>query len=101
MHWDTTNDSWSHVVAYPFIEEIQSIDNSGLRQCLIGLVTVNNSNVNAPYLSTAWIHPFYRRKKLLSRLWPKLQERYGSTFEIELPNANMKAFLEKIKHAHY
>lgn len=97
MQWDTTDDGWCDVVAYPFIKEIQSIDNSGLRQCLVGLVTINISNV--PYLSTVWIHPFYRRKNLLSNLWPKLQERYGSNFKIEQPNSNMKAFLKRVKHA--
>ncbi|MEI7100477.1 GNAT family N-acetyltransferase, partial [Klebsiella pneumoniae] len=87
--------------AYPFIKEIQSLDNSGYRQCLVGLVTINISNANYPYLSTVWIHPFYRRGGLLSKLWPKLQERYGSNFEIEQPNENMKAFLKSVKHAGY
>lgn len=101
MQWDTSDDGWVDVVAYPFIEEIQSMDNSGRRQCLVGLVTINNSNVNAPYLSTVWIHPFYRGERLLSNLWPKLQARYGSRFEIEQPNENMKAFLKSVKHANY
>ncbi|EQB2601165.1 GNAT family N-acetyltransferase [Aeromonas salmonicida] len=101
MRWDTTDDGWVDVVAYPFIEEIQSMDNSGRRQCLVGLVTINISNVNTPYLSTVWIHPFYRRKKLLSNLWQKLQQRYGSSFGIEQPNTNMKAFLKSVKHADY
>ncbi|MGP1261555.1 hypothetical protein ACJ8MN_21800, partial [Serratia sp. CY35562] len=56
---------------------------------------------NSPYLSTVWIHPFYRREGLLSNLWEKLQERYGSNFEIEQPNENMKAFLKSVKHADY
>lgn len=99
MQWDTTDDGWVDVVAYPFIKEIQSMDNSGRRQCLVGLVTINNSNINAPYLSTVWIHPFYRGKRLLSNLWPKLQKRYGSNFGIEQPNSNMKAFLKSVKHA--
>lgn len=101
MQWDTTDDGWIDVVAYPFIEEIQSMDNSGRRQCLVGLVTINNSNANSPHLSTVWIHPFYRRGGLLSKLWPKLQEQYGSNFEIEQPNENMTAFLKSVKHADY
>lgn len=101
MQWDTSDDGWIDVIAYPFIEEIQSIDNSGYRQCLVGLVTINNSNANSPYLSTVWIHPFYRRGGLLSKLWQKLQERYGNNFEIEQPNENMKAFLKSVKHADY
>ncbi|KEA51446.1 hypothetical protein DT73_17170 [Mangrovibacter sp. MFB070] len=101
MQWDTTDHGWTDVIAYPFVEEIQSMDNSGYRQCLVGLVTINNSNANSPYLSTVWIHPFYRRGRLLSKLWPKLQELYGSNFEIEQPNENMKAFLKSVKHADY
>ena len=101
MQWDTTDHGWTEVIAYPFVEEIQSMDNSGYRQCLVGLVTINNSNANSPYLSTVWIHPFYRRRGLLSKLWPKLQELYGSNFEIERPNENMKAFLKSAKHADY
>lgn len=101
MQWDTTDHGWTDVIAYPFVEEIQSMDNSGYRQCLVGLVTINNSNANSPYLSTVWIHPFYRRRGLLSKLWPKLQELYGSNFEIERPNENMKAFLKSAKHADY
>lgn len=99
MRWDTTDHGWIDVIAYPFIEEIQSLDNSGYRQCLVGLVTINNSNANSPYLSTVWIHPFYRRRGLLSKLWPKLQELYGSNFGIEQPNENMKAFLESVTHS--
>ncbi len=101
MLWDTTDNGWIDVVAYPFIKEIQSMDNSDYRQYLVGLVTINNSNANSSYLSTVWIHPFYRRGRLLSNLWPKLQERYGSNFEIEQPNENMKAFLKSVKHADY
>lgn len=101
MQWDTTDHSWIDAIAYPFIEEIPSMDNSGYRQCLVGLVTINNSNANFPYLSTVWIHPFYRRGRLLSNLWPKLQERYGSSFGIEQPNENMKAFLKSVKHTDY
>ncbi len=101
MQWDTTDHGWTDVIAYPFVEEIQSMDNSGYRQCLVGLVTINNSNANSPYLSTVWIHPFYRRRGLLSKLWPKLQELYGSNFEIERPNENMKAFLKSAKYADY
>ncbi|HCM9143864.1 hypothetical protein Q5738_19050 [Citrobacter werkmanii] len=101
MQWDTSYHSWIDVIAYPFIKEIQSMDNSGYRQCLVGLVTINNSDVSSPYLSTVWIHPFYRRGGLLSNLWPKLQERYGSNFEIEQPNENMKVFLKSVKHADY
>ncbi len=101
MQWDTTDHGWIDVIAYPFIKEIPSMDNSGNRQCLVGLVTINNSNANSPYLSTVWIHPFYRREGLLSNLWGKLQERYGSNFEIEQPNENMKAFLKSVKHADY
>ena len=99
MRWDTTDHGWIDVIAYPLIEEIQSLNSSGYRQCLVGLVTINNSNANSPYLSTVWIHPFYRRRGLLSKLWPKLQERYGSDFEIEQPNENMKAFLKSVTHA--
>ena len=101
MQWDTTDLGWIDVIAYPFIEEIQSMDNSGYRQCLVGLVTINKSNENSPHLSTVWIHPFYRRGGLLSKLWPKLQEQYGSNFEIEQPNENMKGFLKSVKHADY
>ncbi|HDS8780284.1 TPA: hypothetical protein QHV38_005821, partial [Klebsiella michiganensis] len=101
MQWDTSYHSWIDVIAYPFIKEIQSMDNSGYRQCLVGLVTINNSDVSSPYLSTVWIHPFYRRGGLLSNLWPKLQERYGSNLEIEQPNENMKVFLKSVKHADY
>ncbi|HCX7495233.1 TPA: hypothetical protein OZ571_002379 [Escherichia coli] len=101
MQWDTTDHGWTDVIAYPFVEEIQSMDNSGYRQCLVGLVTINNSNANSPYLSTVWIHPFYRRRGLLSKLWPKLQELYGSNFEIERSNENMKAFLKSAKYADY
>lgn len=101
MNWDTTDHGWIDVIAYPFIEGLQSVDNSGYRQCLVGLVTIKNSNANSPYLSTVWIHPFYRRGRLLSKLWPKLQERFGSNFEIEQPNENMKSFLKSVKHADY
>ncbi|MBZ4241496.1 hypothetical protein LAN32_23985, partial [Mycobacterium tuberculosis] len=48
MQWDTTDNGWIDVVAYPFIKEIQSLDNSGYRQCLVGLVTINISNANYP-----------------------------------------------------
>lgn len=101
MSWDTTDGGWVDVVAYPFVKELVSMDNGGYRQCLVGLVTIDISDKDCPYLSTVWIHPFYRGKKLLSDLWPELQERYGTDFGIEQPNANMRAFLKKIKHADY
>ncbi|WP_411755100.1 hypothetical protein [Serratia sp. (in: enterobacteria)] len=98
MSWNTSNEGWSSVIAYPFLEEFLTLDGSGFRECLVGLVTMNTSEVEKPYLSTVWIHPFYRRQGYLKRLWPALKEKYGS-FEVEAPNSNMQAFLKSVKFA--
>ena len=44
-----------------------------------------------------WMHPFYRRKKLLSRAWPEFRKQFGD-FHVEPPLSDaMKAFLNEIE----
>ncbi len=97
MSWDLSFDGWSDVVVYPLVEELRTIEGDEMRPCLIGLVTMNIGNSDAPYLSTVWIHPFYRGQRKLSNLWPKLTSEYGQ-FQIEQPNSNMQAFLKSVGH---
>jgi hypothetical protein len=97
MSWDLSPDGWHGVVAYPLVEELPTIKKGEIRPCLIGLVTMNIKDSDKPYLSTVWIHPFYRRKRKLSDLWPTLTSRYGQ-FSIEQPNENMKNFLKSVGH---
>ena len=93
MKWDVSDSGWADIIAFTFTEEhLPIINSSQTRNSLIGLVTMNVSNTDTPYLSTVWIHPFYRRRGLLSGLWPVLKERFGD-FDIEEPNSNMRAFI--------
>ena len=92
--WDTSNDAWEDIKVYPIVEDIPMIDSLEIRQCLIGQVTMVTPKDEDTYLSTAWIHPFYRRRGKLSSLWKKLITAYGK-FEVEQPNTNMQAFLTK------
>lgn len=96
MNWDISEQGWSDVVAYPLIERIQNITDFEFRECLIGLITINIKSPNKPYLSTAWIHPFYRRKGKMTALWRKLTEKYGE-LDVEAPNSNMQAFLKSVE----
>tara|TARA_R110001606_G_scaffold354477_1_gene505186 strand:- start:1164 stop:2159 length:996 start_codon:yes stop_codon:yes gene_type:complete len=96
MNWNISDQGWSGVVAYPLIEKIQNITDSGFRECLIGLITINIKDPKKPYLSTAWIHPFYRQKGKMKALWRILTEKYGE-LDVEEPNSNMQAFLKAVK----
>lgn len=43
-----------------------------------------------------WMHPFYRRKGLLTKAWPKFRKEFGE-FKVEPPLSDaMRAFLAKI-----
>lgn len=94
--WDTSNDAWKDVVVYPIVENIRMIDSLETRQCLIGQVTMVTPNDADAYLSTAWLHPFYRREGKLSCLYQGLANIYGN-FQVEQPNTNMQAFIVKNK----
>jgi hypothetical protein len=42
-----------------------------------------------------WLHPFWRRQRLLTRAWPRFQQAHGS-FDVETPLSDaMKGFLHK------
>lgn len=94
--WDESNAGWENIVVHPFLDEIRLCDGDGLRECLVGQVTMVRSSDDSYYLSTVWLHPFYRRKGKLRDLWPELQELYGD-FEIEQPNDSMRAFLMSVQ----
>lgn len=47
-------------------------------------------------LQVAWIHPFYRRKGIMQKLWPQFQTRYGA-FLIDKPSDMMQSFLDDKK----
>ncbi|MFV7666882.1 hypothetical protein [Shewanella algae] len=94
FNWDTSDNGWENVVVYPIVEDISMIDSQEARECLIGQVVMVTPENADPYLSTVWIHPFRRRQGRLSQLWQELKETYGS-FQVEQPNANMRAFMDK------
>lgn len=49
-------------------------------------------------LDWVWIHPFCRRRKLLTGAWPKFKEQFGE-FDIEPPLSEaMEKALEKLGH---
>lgn len=93
--WDESDVGWENTVVHPFLDEIRLCDGDGLRECLVGQVTMVRSSDDNYYLSTVWLHPFYRRRGKLRVLWPELQEMYGD-FEIEQPNDSMRAFLASV-----
>lgn len=93
--WDESDRGWENIFVHPFLDEIRLCDGDGFRECLVGQVTMVRSSDENYYLSTVWLHPFYRRKGKLRFLWPELQELYGY-FEIEQPNDSMRAFLASV-----
>ncbi|MDO6527373.1 hypothetical protein Q4519_16970 [Motilimonas sp. 1_MG-2023] len=93
MGWDISDEGWNDVTAHPFVESLPTLDGSGYRDCLVGLVTMKCLEGENPSLSTVWIHPFYRRRGFLKRLWSDLKDEYGD-FKIEAPNSNMQAFIK-------
>ncbi|MCK7460202.1 hypothetical protein [Idiomarina aminovorans] len=95
FHWDESDEGWQNTVIHPVLDEIRLCDGKGVRECLIGQVTMELSPDETYYLSTVWLHPFYRRRGKLRNLWPELKEKYGD-FEVEQPNDNMSAFLASI-----
>ena len=95
FHWDESDEGWQNTVIHPFTDEIRLCNGKGVRECLIGQVTMELSPDETYYLSTVWLHPFYRRRGKLRSLWPELKDRYGD-FEVEQPNSNMSAFLASI-----
>jgi hypothetical protein len=43
-----------------------------------------------------WLHPYYRRKGILSESWPMFVDRFGD-FQVELPLSEaMESFMEKV-----
>lgn len=95
FHWDESDEGWQNTVIHPFTDEIRLCNGKGVRECLIGQVNMEVSPDETYYLSTVWLHPFYRRRGKLRSLWPELKERYGD-FEVDGPNSNMSAFLASI-----
>lgn len=97
MGWGTDDDGWQNIIAYPILDEIQSLDGSATRECIVGLVTIDTSISTHPYLSTVWIHPFYRRQGRMAKLWKQLTDKYG-TLGVEKPNSDMQSFLNKVNN---
>ena len=97
MQWNVADEGWQNLIVYPVIDVVQSLDSSTVRECLIGLITVNTGNPDHPYLSTAWIHPFYRRQGRMTKLWKQLTDKYG-TLDVEEPNSDMQSFLNKVNN---
>ncbi|GAB3487430.1 GNAT family N-acetyltransferase [Marinomonas epiphytica] len=95
MSWDISDQAWKNIEAYTFTECMATLDGSGTRDCLIGLVTIANVS-DQPYLSTAWIHPFYRGKGKMKQLWEQVTEEYGDDLYVEQPNTSMEAFLKSV-----
>ncbi|MGL4579152.1 MAG: hypothetical protein ACRCVP_09700 [Shewanella xiamenensis] len=94
FNWDTSDGGWENVAVHPIVEYIRMIDSQEYRECLIGQVTMVSKKDADAYLSTAWIHPFYRRQGKLTNLWQQLTTTYGK-FGVEQPNTNMRAFVIK------
>jgi len=95
MSWDTSDAGWENVKVHPLTEFLTLVDKTEVRQCLIGQVTMVQDANDVSSLSTVWVHPFYRRKGLLSGIWHSLRNVYGD-FHVEEPNDDMKAFMRSV-----
>ena len=98
MSWDTSDAGWKDVEAYPLTDRLVVPGTSEERECLIGLVTMNINEGTPALLSTVWIHPLYRRQGKFKNLWLELKRIYGD-FQVEQPNANMRAFMSAMGEA--
>lgn len=98
MSWDTSDAGWKNVEAYPLTDRLVIPGSEDERDCLIGLVTMNITEGCPALLSTVWIHPLYRRQGKFRDLWRELKHIYGD-FEVEQPNANMRAFMSAMGEA--
>jgi hypothetical protein len=95
FNWDESDEGWRDVSVFPLVENLQINSRGETRECLIGYGSIE-VDAGIAYLMTAWIHPLYRRKGLMTELWNKLCDIYGE-IEVSEPNSNMQAFLKKVK----
>jgi hypothetical protein len=59
---------------------------------------------NAPHgwtLTWCWLHPYFRRIRILRDSWRHLENRYGETFRVKEPSTAMIGFLKKYAKSHY
>ncbi|MET7016396.1 GNAT family N-acetyltransferase [Uliginosibacterium flavum] len=69
------------------------------RECLVGIATFHTFQQN-PVLYHCYLHPFYRGKGLMERVWREVHARYPR-FELEPPlSPAMSRFLSKVDHSH-
>jgi hypothetical protein len=51
-------------------------------------------------MSWIWLHPYFRRRGLLTQAWPTFRHRYGDQFLLEHPlSAAMEAFVQSQGHS--
>lgn len=80
--WDMSDEGWKNTEIRTFT------DNE--HHWLIGYAAFDTEA--ATYLSSAWIHPFYRNRGFLKSAWKELVARFGH-FDVDMPNKAMSAFL--------
>ncbi len=82
--WDTSDEGWKNT-------QIRTFSDNDQHHWLIGYAAFDTEDT--PYLSSVWIHPFYRNRGILKGAWKELVARFGD-FDVDLPNKAMLAFLE-------
>lgn len=98
MQWDASDGGWEGVEVHPLIAPgFPVLDRNETAPGIVGIVIFGHDGDGVHYLSSTWVHPFYRRKGLLEKAWYGLVARYGE-FAVEQPNANMQAFLKRVGH---
>lgn len=96
FRWDATDAGWQNVLVHPVVcSDVLDPEQGKFRQAIVGYVTFTQNENGTFTLANAWLHPFYRRKGVLTKMWPNLIRRYGC-FDVDLPNADMREFLKKI-----
>lgn len=96
FRFDATDAGWIDTLVHPVIDSnVLDLEHGKPRQAMVGQVMFSKNKDGTFTLANVWLHPFYRRKGLLTKMWHDLVSRYGS-FDVDRPNADMRAFLGKI-----
>ena len=100
MLMDTSVSCWKNTEVRTVCQRFYD-NNQTCRQGLVGAVAFERDvmfedGIQRPMLQFCWLHPFYRGKGKLKRLWPEFEPRFGSFVVSEPRSHAMTRFLLSI-----
>jgi len=95
---DTSDECWENLQVFPFTSDLFDEEFGETRQYLVGAVGFSKNKNDIVKLDFCWLHPFWRNRGLLKKIWCEFSYHFGEFYVSEPRTKTMQGFLDSVSY---